>query len=78
MVEELKSRFQHYVSTGDDSRIPADLQGVIFATVGQSFLIKCHGLKEWFRLLGMVVVKSMMLLPRSMTTRRHLRRKLRP
>lgn len=32
VMEELKSRFHHYVSTGDDSKIPADLQGVIFAT----------------------------------------------
>jgi len=33
VVEELKSRFAHYVKTGDDSRIPADLQNIIFLTV---------------------------------------------
>lgn len=30
VIEELKGRFAHYVETGDDSRIPADLQRVIF------------------------------------------------
>jgi aminopeptidase 2 len=32
VVEELKSRFKHYVETGDNSSIPADLQRVIFTT----------------------------------------------
>ncbi|KAJ7632427.1 leucyl aminopeptidase [Roridomyces roridus] len=30
VINELKSRFSHYVQTGDRSRIPADLQSVIF------------------------------------------------
>ncbi|KAF8803558.1 hypothetical protein BYT27DRAFT_7214560 [Phlegmacium glaucopus] len=30
VVKELKSRFKHYVETGDNSKIPADLQNVVF------------------------------------------------
>ncbi|KAJ7470561.1 leucyl aminopeptidase [Mycena latifolia] len=30
VIDELKSRFAHYMKTGDDSRIPADLQSAIF------------------------------------------------
>ncbi|KAK7015031.1 aminopeptidase 1 [Favolaschia claudopus] len=30
VIDELKSRFAHYMSTGDDSKIPADLQGSVF------------------------------------------------
>ncbi|KAL0066570.1 Aminopeptidase 2 mitochondrial [Marasmius tenuissimus] len=30
VIEELKGRFKHYVDTGDDSRIPPDLQKAIF------------------------------------------------
>ncbi|THV07366.1 leucyl aminopeptidase [Dendrothele bispora CBS 962.96] len=30
VVNELKSRFDHYMKTGDDSRIPADLQRTIY------------------------------------------------
>lgn len=33
VIKELKSRFDHFVRTGDDSRIPADLQRVIFSVV---------------------------------------------
>ncbi|KII88967.1 hypothetical protein PLICRDRAFT_109758 [Plicaturopsis crispa FD-325 SS-3] len=32
VVQELKSRFAHYLETGDDSKIPADLQRIVFAT----------------------------------------------
>jgi aminopeptidase 2 len=28
----LKSRFDHFAKTGDDSKIPADLQQIIFST----------------------------------------------
>ncbi|KAF5386636.1 hypothetical protein D9615_001831 [Tricholomella constricta] len=31
VIKELQSRFAHYMKTGDDSQIPADLQRVIFA-----------------------------------------------
>ncbi|KAJ7905297.1 leucyl aminopeptidase [Mycena olivaceomarginata] len=30
VIDELKSRFAHYIATGDDSKIPADLQASIF------------------------------------------------
>ncbi|KAF8212441.1 hypothetical protein K438DRAFT_1806516 [Mycena galopus ATCC 62051] len=30
VIDELKSRFAHYMATGDDSKIPADLQSSIF------------------------------------------------
>lgn len=32
MLDELKSRFDHFAKTGDDSKIPADLQNIIFST----------------------------------------------
>jgi len=32
VLEELKSRFKHFMETGDDTKIPADLQGIIFST----------------------------------------------
>ncbi|KAJ2930053.1 hypothetical protein H1R20_g7024, partial [Candolleomyces eurysporus] len=32
VLDELKSRFDHFAKTGDDSKIPADLQQVIFST----------------------------------------------
>ncbi|KAJ8469486.1 hypothetical protein ONZ45_g16876 [Pleurotus djamor] len=32
VVEELRSRFSHYMKTGEDSQIPADLQRIIFST----------------------------------------------
>ena len=37
MAKELKRRFRHYVETGDDSSIPADLQRAIFVTVSVVF-----------------------------------------
>ena len=33
MVKELKRRFKHYIETGDNSKIPADLQLAIFVAV---------------------------------------------
>ncbi|KXN83489.1 Aminopeptidase 2, mitochondrial [Leucoagaricus sp. SymC.cos] len=33
VIKELQSRFEHYMKTGDDSRIPADLQRVTYSTV---------------------------------------------
>lgn len=35
VVKELQSRFEHFMKTGDDSRIPPDLQRVTFITVCQ-------------------------------------------
>jgi len=35
VIDELKSRFTHFMETGDDSKIPADLQGCIFTTAVQ-------------------------------------------
>ncbi|KXN92312.1 Aminopeptidase 1 [Leucoagaricus sp. SymC.cos] len=32
VIKELQARFEHYLKTGDDSRIPADLQRVIYGT----------------------------------------------
>ncbi|KAJ7219096.1 leucyl aminopeptidase [Mycena pura] len=32
VIDELKSRFTHFMETGDDSKIPADLQSCIFTT----------------------------------------------
>ena len=37
VLKELKSRFAHFMKTGDDSKIPADLQRVIFAVVCSNF-----------------------------------------
>lgn len=33
VIKELKSRFQHFKETGDDSKIPADLQRTIYSVV---------------------------------------------
>ena len=33
VIDEIKERFNHFLETGDDSRIPADLQSVIFRQV---------------------------------------------
>jgi hypothetical protein len=33
VIKELQSRFAHFMKTGDDSKIPADLQRVIFSVV---------------------------------------------
>lgn len=33
VIKELQDRFHHFMETGDDSRIPADLQRVAFSTV---------------------------------------------
>ena len=32
-MEELRSRFDHFLKTGDDSKIPSDLTGVVFRIV---------------------------------------------
>jgi hypothetical protein len=45
VVKELTRRFDHFVETGDDSKIPADLQMAIFSTVCSSvcwFLARIH------------------------------------
>lgn len=34
VINELKGRFAQYMKTGDDSVIPADLQGAIYRAVG--------------------------------------------
>ena len=34
VIKELQSRFKYLMETGDDSKIPGDLQRSIFATVG--------------------------------------------
>lgn len=36
VVKELQSRFDHFLKTGDDSKIPNDLTGVIFRIVSAS------------------------------------------
>ena len=36
VVEELKSRFKYYMDTGDNSKIPADLQRAISITVSRA------------------------------------------
>ena len=33
VMKELQDRFHYFMETGDDSRIPADLQRVAFSTV---------------------------------------------
>lgn len=39
VVEELQARFKHFQdNNGDDSRIPADLQRIIYATVSPNWL----------------------------------------
>ncbi|PPR03973.1 hypothetical protein CVT26_001080 [Gymnopilus dilepis] len=38
VVAELKSRFKHYVETGDESQVPAELQPAIFTAVSRYFL----------------------------------------
>lgn len=47
VLEELKNRFKHFVDTGDDSKIPADLQGIIFSTA-----IKYGGVAEYDAVLA--------------------------
>ncbi|KAF5326661.1 hypothetical protein D9619_004256 [Psilocybe cf. subviscida] len=42
VIEELKSRFKHYINTGDRSKIPADLQNAIFTTA-----VKYGGREEY-------------------------------
>ncbi|KAF9504838.1 hypothetical protein BS47DRAFT_1438322 [Hydnum rufescens UP504] len=42
VIEELKSRFAHFQETGDDSKIPTDLQQVTYATA-----VKYGGRKEY-------------------------------
>jgi aminopeptidase 2 len=41
VIKELQSRFEHFMKTGDDSHIPADLQRVIFSTVLSTLLKSC-------------------------------------
>lgn len=36
VLSELKSRFDHFLKTGDDSKIPSDLTSVTFRTVRPS------------------------------------------
>jgi hypothetical protein len=33
VLKELKNRFDHYMQTGDNSKIPADLQRIAFQSV---------------------------------------------
>ncbi|PFH52379.1 hypothetical protein AMATHDRAFT_140150 [Amanita thiersii Skay4041] len=42
VVDELRSRFTHYLETGDDSKIPADLQRITFRTA-----VKHGGMAEY-------------------------------
>ncbi|KIL68636.1 hypothetical protein M378DRAFT_71638 [Amanita muscaria Koide BX008] len=42
VIQELRERFNHYMKTGDDSRIPADLQKIIFKTA-----VKYGGVQEY-------------------------------
>jgi aminopeptidase 2 len=48
VIRELTRRFDHYVETGDDSKIPADLQMAIFSTVCSSVC--------WFNLFHLQAV----------------------
>jgi len=42
VIKELQSRFNHFVETGDDSRIPPDLQAVTYRIV-----VKYGGREQW-------------------------------
>ncbi|TBU29067.1 peptidase family M1-domain-containing protein [Dichomitus squalens] len=42
VVKELTSRFDHFLKTGDDSKIPSDLTGVVFRTA-----VREGGRSEW-------------------------------
>ncbi|KAF9533368.1 leucyl aminopeptidase [Crepidotus variabilis] len=42
VIAEIQSRFKHFVETGDNSKIPADLQRAIFSTA-----VKHGGRSEW-------------------------------
>jgi hypothetical protein len=33
VIEELRRRFAHYLQTGDDSLIPADIESIIYSVV---------------------------------------------
>ncbi|EAU88167.2 leucyl aminopeptidase [Coprinopsis cinerea okayama7 len=47
VIAELRSRFDHLLKTGDDSKIPADLQGTIY-----SIAVKYGGVAEYDAVLG--------------------------
>ncbi|CCM04355.1 uncharacterized protein FIBRA_06527 [Fibroporia radiculosa] len=42
VIQELTSRFAHYIRTGDDSTIPADLEGIIY-----TIAVRYGGRDEW-------------------------------
>jgi len=46
VIKELKSRFQHFKETGDDSKIPADLQRTIY-----SVAVKYGGREEYNKIV---------------------------
>ncbi|ORX33751.1 leucyl aminopeptidase [Kockovaella imperatae] len=47
VVKELRSRFDHFMKTGDDSRIPPDIQRNVFSTA-----IQFGGSEEWEKVLS--------------------------
>lgn len=47
VIKELQGRFEHFMKTGDDSRIPADLQRVTFSTV-----VRNGGAAEYDAIVG--------------------------
>ena len=42
VIKELQSRFNHFVKTGDDSRIPPDLETITYRTA-----VKHGGREQW-------------------------------
>jgi len=50
VIKELKSRFQYFKETGDDSKIPADLQRTIYGVVRRFFIhFWCGHVMGWLQ-----------------------------
>ncbi|KDQ20056.1 hypothetical protein BOTBODRAFT_62421 [Botryobasidium botryosum FD-172 SS1] len=52
VIKELQARFRHFQDTGDDSRIPIDLQGIIYCTAVQ------HGGREEYEAVKRIFKKA--------------------
>jgi len=71
VIKELQGRFRHFMETGDDSRIPADLQNVTFSTVRACPRSRNKTLiTDFSRLYGMEKPLYTMLLLLSMKSQR--------
>lgn len=73
VIKELQDRFRYFMETGDDSRIPADLQRVTFSTVRACSRSRTKELILTIdsRPYGMEELLNTMLLLLSMKSQRH-------